>query len=295
MPYPLSLQSYTLPEFYAEAPERWESRLREISPITNDLEHLRFRKFESSIDYNPAIPAWAQDTRGDWLFPERPIWALYACTPRHLIKADKAAMFATHWSEVARQPEAQFPEGEQVAHRAIVSDYQHFMWHTHGVSVRCFLLLQGTWGGTVAKYTKREIAYLRASVEDHQPFPIGSFPACPFDERTVQTILTRDRLLQAGNRFDALEKQDRPDWKKAEDDAAERLYRETVLDTLRVLNAPAIEYMQSQRFKADAEDVLPPAPNGLANTLASFRDVYRETGQMPLVGAASMKKVYATS
>lgn len=275
MPYPLSLQAYTLPEFYAEAPERWESRLREISPVLPNTSHLRFRKFEA---------------RDDWFFPDRPIWALYRATPKHLVDADVAAMHGKHWSEL-------FDEGEQVATKALVSDYQHFMWHTQGVRVTPFLLLQGEWGGTVTKYTKREKAYLRGSGAVDEPFPIGWFPACPFDERAVTNILTRDRLLAAGNRFDELEKQNRPEWKKAEDDAAELLYRETVLDSLRVLNEPAIEWMKSQQAKAEFADAeragfIPPAPKGLDRTLATFRDVFKETGRMPMVSSASMRKLH---
>jgi hypothetical protein len=282
MPYDLSLQSYTLPEFYAQAPISWERRLREISPVTSNLSHLRFRKFEP---------------REDWLFPNRPIWALYACTPRHMVEPMTAAGYEKHWSELPLRPESDFPESEQMAQRAMVSDYQHFMWHTQGVMPRLFWLLQGEWGGTPAKYTARERRYLAASGAVDEPFPIGWFRGCPFDERAVTAIQKRDRLLQSGNNFDALEKTNRTDWKKAEDDAAELVYRETVLDSLAVLNAPAIEFMKSQIAKdefADAERAgwLPPAPVGLDRTLASFRDVYKETGRMPLVSAASVRTLH---
>lgn len=283
MPYPLSLQTYTLPEFYAEAPPEWERRLREVSPITPNMSHLGFRKFEP---------------REDWLWKERPIWTIYRRTPRHLVDPSVAVMFEKHWSEQPLHPESDFPESEQVAHRAIVSDYQHFMWHTQGVRVTPFWILQGEWGGTPMKYTKRESAYLRGSGMPEKPYPISWFPACPFDERAVKAILARDRLIQAGNRFDELEKQNRPEWKKAEDDAAELLYRETVLDSLAVLNAPAIEFMKSQKAKAELADaeaagVIRPAPKGLENTLASFRETFRETGRMPSVGAVRMKKYVA--
>lgn len=294
MPYARSLQVYTLPEFYAQAPDSWERRLREISPILPNLSHLRFRKFEPVLDAALAKAAGV-DPRGDWYWPERPIWAIYRATPIHLVEKDLAEMHRLHWSEMPLHPESDYPESEQVATRAIVSDYQHFMWHAHGLRVTPFWLLQGTWGGTPMKYTRREKAYLKGSGAVDEPFPIGWFPACPFDERAVEKILQRDRLVQAGNRFDELEKQNRPEWKKAEDDAAELLYRETVLDSLKVLNAPAIEFMKSQKFKQEAEDYLPPAPKGLENTLATWKDVFKETGRMPMVGSAPMKKVFATS
>lgn len=282
-----TLQTYTLPEFYAQAPDSWEQRLREISPILPNLSHLRFRKFEPVLDPGLAKAAGV-DPRGDWYWPERPIWALYRATPKPLVEKDVAELHGKHWSEYA-------DEGERVAVRSIVSDYQHFMWHTHGLRVTPFWLLQGEWGGTPMKYTKREKAYLKGVGAVDEPFPIGWFPACPFDERAVQKILMRDRLIQAGNRFDDLEKQSRPDWQKAEDDAAELHYRETVLASLREINAPAIEFMKTQKFAREAEDYLPPAPKGLANTLATWKDVFKETGRMPMVGSAPMKKVFATS
>lgn len=279
MPYDLSLQAHCLPEFYAEAPKEWETRLREVSPILPNLSHLRFRKFEP---------------REDWLFPDRPIWALYRATPRHLVEPSLAAMCNDkHWSE--------FPtEAERVAQRSVVSSYQHFMWHTAGVFVAPFWLLQGEWGGTPMKYTKRELAYLRGSNAITEPFPIGWFRGAPFNELAVQKILERDRLIQAGNRFDALEKENRPDWKKAEDEAAEQVYRETVLQTLAEMAAPAVEFMQSQRAKAELADAeqagwLPPAPKGLPNTLATWKEVWMEKGVMPDVAHAPVRKCYAVS
>lgn len=285
MPYPLSLDSYVLAEFFVPAPAEWERRLREISPITSNLSHLRFRKFEP---------------RDDWLFPERPIWALYACTPRHMVEPMTAEGYDKHWSEFSLHPESEFPESEQVAQRRMVSDYQHFMWHTQGVMPRLFWLLQGTWGGTPAKYTKRETAYLRGSGALTEPFPIGWFPGCPFDERAVKAILTRDRLMQHGNNLDELEKSNRSDLMKAEDDLAEMTYRETVLDSLAVLHAPAIEFMKSQLGKEEFTDaeisgLIKPAPTGLDRTLSSWKDVYKETGSMPGVGYAAVRKLHAVS
>jgi hypothetical protein len=290
MPYQRTLQKYTLPEFYAQAPDSWEQRLREVSPMLPNTSHLRFRKFEPAVPFNPTIPAWAQDTRGDWDYPERPIWALYICTPRHLVAPEKADLLQKHWSEC-------FDQGEQVGHKSVVSNYQHFMWHTEGLSVKPFLLLQGESGGTVAKYTDRERAYLKGVGAALDPLPIGALPACPFDSRSIAVIQKRDRLIQAGNRFDALEKMDRPAAKKAEDDAAELLYRETVLDTLSELNAPNVEYMKSQKAKAEFADAeqsgfLPPAPKGLDRVLATFKDVFKETGRMPMVSTASMRKLH---
>ncbi len=280
MPYPLSLQSYTKPEFYEPAPQSWEDRLREISPVTSNMAHLGFRKFE-------ARPDWSKSPFNDQ--PDRPLWAVYTRTPRAMVSSDRAALFEKHWSEVPN-------EGDQVALRTLVSEYQFFMWTTQGVDVFPLWLLQGEWGGTPMKYTKRETAYLRGSGAETAPYGPGLFTPCPFNERAVQGILARDRLLKASNRYDELEKMDRSEAKKAEDDAAELLYRETYLDSLSVLMAPSVEFMRSQLAKRQIDDAVAaghmrPAPTGLANTLATWKDVWRQTGTMPNASTVGKQKV----
>lgn len=284
MPYARSLSEYVLPEFEAQAPDSWERRLREISPILSNTSHLRFRKFEARAD-------WSESPFN--LQPDRPLWALYTCLPIRLVEPLTAGGFQKHWSE---QPTA----GEKVATRAMVSDYQHFMWHVHGLYVKPFWFLQGDWGGTPAKFTDRERRYLEASGEEAIPAPPGTFTPCPFDERAVAQIVARDRLVQAGNRFDALEKMDRPEYKKAEDDAAELVYRETVLEHLAAMAAPAAEFMKSQLAKREIDaavvsGLMRPAPDGLPNVLATWKDVFRETGQMIGATAPLQRKVFATS
>lgn len=278
MPYALSLQEYTKPEFSAAAPESWESRLREISPVLPHLAHLGFRKFE-------ARPDWSESEFN--MQPDRPMWAVYTRTPARLVSEERAEQFRLHWSEL--------PEEKQAGRRALVSNYQHFMWHSQGLEVRPLWFLQGEWGGTPAMYSQRELAYLRASAAETAPFGPGMFTPCVFDERAVKGLLERDRLVQACGRFDALEKMDRTDALKAEDEAAELLFRETYLDTLSVLMAPAVEFMKSNIGKSEVNAALPPAPKGLANTLATWKDVWRETGKMPGVAAAPMRKVFTTS
>lgn len=269
MPYTRSLQRFWLPEFDAEAPESWEKRLREISPIMPNLSHLRFRKFEPRASWRNPAPGVSVSFN---TAPDRPIWMLYTATPRHLVHPDKVLQLQEHWSEM--------PTGFQAGRRALVSNYQHYIWHTQGLLVQPFWILQGEWGGTPTQYTQREKRYLDASGASSIPAPIGFFAGCPFDERAVPKIVQRDKLVQAGNRYDELEKMNRPEYLKAEDEAAEKVYRETYLDTLAVWHAPAVAFMQSQVGKAQANEHLRPAPKGLENTLARWKDVYKETGVM---------------
>lgn len=280
MPYSLSLQTYVLPEFEAPPPEAWERRLREISPKLSNASHLRFRKFGPRDD-------WKESPFN--LQPDRPLWALYTALPIRLVEPATAEGFRLHWSE---QP----TQGEQVATRALVSDYQHFMWHSQGLYVKPFWLLQGEWGGTPMKFTDRERRYLDGAGESSIPAPPGAFTPCVFDERAVKAILIRDRLLEAGKRFDELEKLDTPEQKKAEDDQAELVYRETVLSTLAELAQPAVSYMQSQLGKREIEDAvrrdfLRPAPNDLPDTLSVWKDHFRATGEVLRASPPKQRKV----
>lgn len=268
MPYQRSLQQYCLPEFYREPPPEWERRLREVSPVLPNLDHLIFRWFEPH-------DSWQHDERGQW--------ALYAAKPIRLVEKERAAQFEKHWSEM--------PIGHQAGLASVVSDYQHFMWHAKGLYVKPFLILQGPWGGTPAKYTEREIAFLQASNCLDEPFPIGSFPACPFDERTVETIAKRDRLLQMANDYDALAKLDTPDAIAREETAAQRLKRETFLDTWRVMIQPSVEFMQSFLRTKEADRVLPRAPEGTTTAVAQWRDHWIEHGAIIGAGIAGQKRV----
>jgi len=200
------------------------------------------------------------------------MWLLHSATPKHLVTKERAEQFALHWSEL--------PKERQVGRQAVVSNYQHFAWHTMGVEVRPFWILQGPGGGTPAKYTERERRYLDASDAISEPFPIGFFPPCPFDERAVNLIVQRDRLVQAGNNLDALEKMDRPAWLKVEDDAAERVHRETYLDTWREMMRPQVEFMGSYLKKSEADHTLPRATKEMANAVSQWRDHFVETGHV---------------
>lgn len=274
MPYALSLQQYTPPEFYREFPEAWARRLAEVAPEIPGLDRL--------------IPRWFEPTNPDgsdrgWNNADRGQWMLYTAKDIRFVEAERAAQFAKHWSEL--------PTGEQEGRKAVVSDYQHFIWHTRGLYVKPFLVLQGPWGGTPAKYTEAEVAFLQASNCLDEPFPLGSFPACPFDERVVQQIGLRDRLLKVANSVSALEKLDTPDAMRAATDAAMRLKRETYLDTYKIMIQPAVEFMSSFLRTKEADRVLPRAPEGTSAAVAQWRDHWVEHGSIIGAKVAGQRRV----
>lgn len=269
MPYARSLQQYCLPEFFVQAPEEWTRRLAEVSPTMPNLDRLVFRLFDAG--------------RETWNCSDRPQWVLYSAKDIRLVDKDRAAQFERHWSEL--------PTEQQAGRQAVVSDYQHFMWHSQGLYVKPFLILQGPWGGTPAKYTPQEEAFLKGSHCFAEPFPIGSFPACPFDERAVKQITLRDRLLKASNSLDHLAKMDTAEGKKADEEAAEQIKRQTIMDTWREMIQPSLEFMQSFLRTKEADRVLPRAPEGFNNTVGSWREHWLEHGALPGVGPAAQRKV----
>lgn len=274
MPYARSLQAYTPPEFYREAPVEWTRRLREVSPEMPNLDRLVFRWLEPT---NPdgSDRGWANAERGQWM--------LYTAKDTRLIDNERAEQFRLHWSEL--------PSDQQEGRKAVVSDYQHFMWHSQGLYVKPFLILQGPWGGTPAKYTDQEIAFLDGSGCMSEPFPIGMFPACPFDERVVTQISLRDRLLQASNSYDAVAAMDTPAGIRAATDEATIVKRKTIKDTWAVMIQPSVDFMKSQGWKKQVTSQLPAAPTGLADTVARWKDQWMEHGSFPSVGPVIGKKV----
>lgn len=274
MPYARTLQQYCPPEFYREPPADWVRRLREISPLRADLDHLVFRCFD---------PKEPNGEDKGWVHKDKPIWALYSAKSTRLVEKERAAQFEKHWSEL--------PEAEQEGRKAIVSDYQHFMWHSQGLYVKPFLILQGPFGGTPAQYTDTERAFLRASDCVDEPFPIGMLPACPFDERVVQQITKRDRLLRCANRFEALAKMDTPEGKKAEEEAAEKMFRETYLDTWKVIIQPSADFYGHWMRRSENRESLPAAPEPVKKHIGSWKEHWLQHGSIPGAGPAAQRIV----
>ncbi len=264
----MSLQDYVLPEFLREAPDHWVKRLREVSPITENLSHLRFRHWEP---------------HESWNHKKEGVWTLYACTPAQMVHPERREQLEKHWSDL--------PGNLRAGRKAMVSDYQCFMWHTHKVDAKPFLILQGKWGGTPAQYTPREKRYLDGANAISEPFPLGFFEPCPFDERVVKVIRERDRLLQACNRYDELERMDRPEALKAQDEEAERVFRQTYLDTWYEIMRPSVEFMQWYLGKSESDRTFRPAPEGTADAVAQWKDHFIEHGVVIGANAAKMKKL----
>lgn len=271
MPYARSLQQYLAPEIFVEPPDAWERRLREISPVTDRLQHLRFRFRAGS----PTMLHPDAQRRG--------VWELYACTPRPRVSQDRAKQFTLHWSEL--------PTDQQPGRRALVSSYQHYMWHVHGVEVRRCWVLQGEQGGTPAAYTDRERRLLDAEGWLSEPLPIGALPPCPFNEETVNAVQSRDLLVQAGNSVDELERRNSATHLRIEEESAEKEFRKRFLGWWQTQMAPQAEFMKWYLTKSEADHSLRRATNEEANAVTTWKDQYIEHGSVPMAGIASSQAV----
>lgn len=248
-------------DWLKEPPPEWERRLREISPITDRVSHLRFR--------------WRDEDEQ---------WALYQCTPAAMLSKDRVAQLSVHWSSL--------PTDQQQGRKALVTEYQFYMFRTHRVEASLFWILQGTRfivGGTPYEYTERERKLLEAANEPSEPIPPGLLPNVPFDERVVRAIQARDRLLKYGGDLDALQKASTVAALKRDDEETEQEFRKRFLDWHHQNNAPAAEFMKWYGRREEAQYTLPPAPKNLANTVADFRDRYIETGIVAGAGHAASR------
>jgi hypothetical protein len=268
MPYPRTLHEHLLPEYSREAPPDWERRLREISPITDTTDHLVFR--------------WMEPDES-WRYQERGCWMLYGALPRHLVPKQRAGLFEKHWSEM--------PKAKQMGRMSSVSTYQHFMWHTKGLDVIPFWVLQGSAGGMPYRFTKQEARMLELDGQAGEPPPVGYFPPCPFDERVVNQVLLRDRLLQVGMDLTRLAKLERPETLRAADQQAEEDYRRSFLRWWDATLEPQREFMMSQQFKSvGTQQLLPDAPAHLPDVLSMWRDHFIQHGVVIGAGNARSRR-----
>ena len=246
----------------------WERRLREISPVTDTLAHLRFR--------------W-RDPQADWIVPDQGVWEIYSCTPRAMQPADRAQQFVRPWQDL--------PQSRQTGRKAFVTSYQFYMWHTHQVDAQRFWVLQGPWGGTPASYTERETRVLDAVGMVSEALPLGMLPACPFDEQSVSGILSRDRLLQFGKDVDALERSNSVAAQTAVTEQAEREFRDRFLDHWYERTAPQAAFLSQYLRTKAADHDMRRATQEENDALAIWKEQYVETGIVPGASPAGSRTV----
>lgn len=184
-------------------PEAWERRLREFSPVSDNVSWLA----------------------GRW-HPDIQRWVLYECQPVRYI-ADNVLIADL------QGPDPESPEG--IAQDITVSRYQQEMFRKHRVLARLFWIIEGPNGGHPFIYPDSTRELCKATGRPADPPEAGSLPYADFDERVVAKVQENSRLVKVrgdlGELFRRYGKPENWKWEKRE------AYREARKQWLRHLDS----------------------------------------------------------
>jgi hypothetical protein len=145
-------------------PPEWESRLREISPISDVHSWL-------CLKFHPAV--------------ER--WMVYEMVPDQYIDPGFRA-------------ELEGPHPHTLEEWArICTPWQWEAYRTYRVHARPCWIIQGSHGGHKVTFDAADQELCRAAGLPPEPPAFGSLPYAPFDERVVEQLVRRNKLVQAKN------------------------------------------------------------------------------------------------
>lgn len=148
-----------------QIPPEWESRLREISPISEVVSWLALR-----------------------FHPDFERLVVYECVPVRFISDN--ALIAD-----LQGPDPSSEAGKDV----LVSAYQQEMFKKHRVHARPCWIIQGSNGGHQVDYDDPTKELMRSQgLPTEAPKP-GELPYAPFDERVVKQLVRMSKLVKAKN------------------------------------------------------------------------------------------------
>jgi hypothetical protein len=234
-------------------PAEWERRLRQISPKTRQLSYLAFRWY-------------AKEER----------WVLYECVPRECI-----------WrgNDIVRmledRPPRLLPKEQRLGRMFFVSEYTHEMYRLHKVWARPVWVIQGKDGGHPVEFIDAEQQLLRLRGLPTEPPPIGALEYAPFDERVVERIASRDRLIALGNNLDRLKRTASNEVLKAEAVASQRQFRAEYLKWMEDMMSPQSDFLTWYTRKTEADMTLRKATRREMSAASRLKDEFIETGLVP--------------
>lgn len=234
-------------------PESWVRELREISPVSAVAPYLAFH--------------WLAGT--DTAPIER--WVLYSYIPVGLIPSDMRALLEA-------EPYWTLPASQQHGRRTMVSALQWHLYREYRVWARPFWCLQGTQGGTPARYTMLEANLLKLAGLPHEPDAPGSLPYVGWDERAARAVRRRDKLAAFGGRVEALEAAASSEAQKAEAAEMERAFRKEFVAWQQERTAELADAVTSLSRKTDNDPLFRPATREEANRTAEAMEQYVDTG-----------------
>ncbi|MFA6167808.1 MAG: hypothetical protein WC700_14400 [Gemmatimonadaceae bacterium] len=251
------------------APKEWVRRLRELWPVSDQMQWLQPRMFPESIDKASGYPI-----RGSAR------WVIYTMTPAALVQeADPT------WVEMLDEnpwwlmsPEKQFG---RMMH---VTTYQYAMWREYRCLARPYWCVQGDEGGTPMKYSLREKAVLKAeNLPTDVPNP-GDLPFATLDERVIRVLAERDKFRQLGGALDRLRNKDKAVADiKAEEAEAETVFRTEFVKWFKARMEPNAEFIGTHLRKSENGGDFRPATAAEANAADQWEDHYIATGRVPAV------------
>lgn len=152
----------------------WIQRLREISPKSDVHSWLYLHWFAS-----------------------RDRWVVYEMVPTDYVEPD--------WVDELQRSDPEEHDDWEKPHSC--SPFQWAMWREHRVHARPCWVIQGQRGGHIAVYDKAEKELAKALQLPLEPPKVGALPYAPFDERTVQQLIRRNKLAALRNNLHEFRRQ----------------------------------------------------------------------------------------
>lgn len=235
----------------------FEAELRVFSPIVEHVSHLRAYWYRAKAR-----------------------WVLYECIPLHLMPDDERNVRPDLTGEELHYYLAGAPPRMR-SDPSPVSDLQHEMARRYGVWAGPLWVMQGTQGGHLWKLDPwaQNIAIAKGHSGDMPP--IGSLPACPFDNRTRAALMARNRLAALGGRLDKLQQSGSAEARAVEMEGIQREIREAEMAFVESQMEPLVDMSTSlvagQNTRSEYADQVVRA-DGKAGEFADAYERYRETG-----------------
>ena len=243
-----------------DVPFPWEAELRAFSPIVEKVSHLRAYWYRAGAR-----------------------WVLYECIPLALLPDDDRLVRvdlsgAELFAAIKGKPQRMRADDEEPSP---ISDLQHAMATRWKVWAGPFWVLQGDKGGHQVKLDPWQQNLAIAKGLSGETPVIGSLPACPFDQRTRDALLVRNRLIALNNRLDLLQQSGSREANQVMMDQLQREIREAEMALIEQQMEPLVEMTSTLAKSTDFANGVIHVP-GLAGKAKDAYAQYRETGDFTL-------------
>lgn len=253
-----------------EIPPEWTQRLREISPVSSVVSWLTLRWFPFRLENG--------EDGGRWL--------LYECVPmsslpisQRLDMVDLLGGVPPRFMDTSTEERRR----SKAVRMMFADDWQCDMYHQHDVWARQLWILQGDTGGHALQYEEAEQDLLRLYGLPTDPPAVGELPYAPFDERVVQQMQRRNRLIQVGNDLHELKRTATSEAVQSEWAADQKAYRAAYVQFLEEQQQPQVEFLKTFSKTTECRGIVPAMSRVEMNAADQAKDLYIDTGDVPYV------------